>query len=245
MVIAKHDRAHEELSRQFHDREVDKEYLGGAIARALHAPWRSGHPYRSTGRSPQVSGVAVERCRNPRVRPADGGQVAELTARLADTDIVVANAALPATGKLDDFTSEQLNRALDVNLRVPMQMTQQLLPRMLRRGRGHFVYISSIAGKLPSARVPIYSATKAGLRGFCGSLRQDLHGSGVSASVVFPGTMMDAGMLARRASSVRTGHKGNFVRLRRASRDRRGSRRTWPKRRRRTAHPHHGEVRWP
>jgi short-subunit dehydrogenase len=115
---------------------------------------------------------------------------------------------LPATGKLDDFTPEELNRALDVNLRVPMLMTQQLLPGMLRRGRGHFVYISSIAGKVPSARVPIYSATKAGLRGFCGSLRQDLHGSGVGASVVFPGTMMDAGLLADASLPSTPGTKG-------------------------------------
>ena len=67
---------------------------------------------------------------------------------------------------------------------------------MLRRGRGHFVYISSIAGKVPTSRVPIYSATKSGLRGFCASLRQDLHGSGVGASVVFPGSISDVGLLA-------------------------------------------------
>jgi short-subunit dehydrogenase len=139
---------------------------------------------------------------------ADRAQVVELSARLADTDIVVANAALPATGKLDDFTPEELDRALDVNLRAPMLMTQQLLPGMLRRRRGHFVFISSIAGKVPSARVPIYSATKAGLRGFCGSLRQDLHGSGVSASVVFPGTMTDGGMLADVHLPTAPGTKG-------------------------------------
>jgi short-subunit dehydrogenase len=182
--------------------------LGSAIARALHA---RGARLILTGRreealtslASQLNPAAIVVC-----DLADSGQVAELTARLADTDIVVANAALPATGKLDDFTPEQLNRALDVNLRVPMLMTQQLLPGMLRRGRGHFVYISSIAGKLPSPRVPIYSATKAGLRGFCGSLRQDLHGSGVSASVVFPGTMMDGGMLADARLPSTPGTKG-------------------------------------
>jgi short-subunit dehydrogenase len=77
-----------------------------------------------------------------------------------------------------------------------MLMTRQLLPGMLHRRRGHFVYISSLAGKVPSPRVTIYSAAKVGLRDFCGSLPQDLHGSGVSASVVFPGTMTDAGLLA-------------------------------------------------
>lgn len=128
--------------------------------------------------------------------------------RLADTDIVVSNAALAATGKLDDFTPEELDRALDVNLRVPMLMTQQLLPGMLRRRRGHFVYISSIAAKIPSARLPVYSATKYGLRGFSASLRQDLAGSGVSSSVVFPGSVVDAGMLADAHLPAAPGSKG-------------------------------------
>jgi len=79
---------------------------------------------------------------------------------------------------------------------------------MLRRRRGHFVYISSIAGKVPSSRVPIYSATKSGLRGFSASLRLDLYGSGVSASVVFPGSVIDAGMLADAQLPVNPGSKG-------------------------------------
>lgn len=182
--------------------------LGAAIARALHA--RGARLFLTDRRkedleslASQLNGAEAFVC-----DLADSGQVADLAARLTSTDIVVANAALPATGKLEDFTPEQLNRALDVNLRVPMLMTQQLLPGMLQRGRGHFVYISSIAGKLPSARVPIYSATKAGLRGFCGSLRQDLHGSGVGASVVFPGTMTDAGLLADAGLPSTPGTKG-------------------------------------
>jgi short-subunit dehydrogenase len=182
--------------------------LGGAIARAVHARGarliltdRREDALKSV--ASQLNGAEIVVC-----DLADREQVGELGVRLANTDIVVFNAALPATGKLDDFTPEQLERALDVNLRAPMLMTQRLLPAMLRRRRGHFVYISSIAGKVPSARVPIYSATKAGLRGFCGSLRQDLHGSGVSASVVFPGTMTDAGMLADAHLPTSPGTKG-------------------------------------
>lgn len=182
--------------------------LGGAIASALNA---KGARLILTGRreeelkglASQLNGAEIVVC-----DLADREQVAGLTARLADTDIVVANAALPATGRLEDFTPEELDRALDVNLRVPMQMTQQLLPGMLRRRRGHFVYISSISGKLPTARAPIYSATKYGLRGFCASLRQDLHGTGVSASVVFPGSVTDAGMLVDARIGVPPGSKG-------------------------------------
>jgi short-subunit dehydrogenase len=182
--------------------------LGGAIARALHG---RGARLILTGRreealkslASELNGAEIVVC-----DLADRGQVAGLIARLADTDIIVANAALPATGRLDDFTPEELDRALDINLRVPMLMTQQLLPGMLHRRRGHLVYISSISGKLPTARQPIYAATKYGLRGFSASLRQDLRGSGVSASVIFPGSVRDAGMLADAHLPVAPGSKG-------------------------------------
>ncbi|MEU4313835.1 SDR family NAD(P)-dependent oxidoreductase [Nocardia sp. NPDC024068] len=182
--------------------------LGGAIARTLHA---RGARLVLTGRrrealeslASELNGADIAVC-----DLADRRQVVDLASHLADADIVVANAALPATGKLEDFTSEQLDRALDVNLRAPMLMTQLLLPGMLRRGRGHFVYVSSIGGKLTMARTPLYAATKFGLRGFCASLRQDLHGSGVSASVVFPGSVRDVGFVADAHLPLAPGSKG-------------------------------------
>jgi len=182
--------------------------LGSAIARALHA---KGARLILTGRreqalkslASQLNGAEIVVC-----DLADRGQVAELGTRLVDTDIMVANAALPATGRLEDFTPKELDRALDVNLRVPMLMTQQLLPEMLRRRRGHFVYISSIGGKFTMARTSIYAATKFGLRGFCAALRQDLHGSGVSASVVFPGSVNDVGFAVDAHLPLAPGSKG-------------------------------------
>ncbi|MGV0807389.1 SDR family NAD(P)-dependent oxidoreductase [Mycolicibacterium setense] len=182
--------------------------LGSAIARALHA---RGARLILTGLREEPLAALASRLAGTQIVVADladRAQVAQLGTQLSDADIVVANAAVPATGKLDDFTPEQLDRALDVNLRAPMLLTQQLLPGMLGGRRGHFVFISSIAGKVPSAWVPIYSATKAGLRGFSGSLRLDLHGSGVSSSVVFPGTMTDAGMLADAGLPANPGSKG-------------------------------------
>jgi short-subunit dehydrogenase len=109
-------------------------------------------------------------------------------------DILIANAALPSSGTLDSFTRQQIDRALDVNLRAPITITHALLPAMLARGRGHLVYISSIAGKVAALRSSLYSATKFGLRGFAGSLRADLKGTGVGVSTVFPGFIREAGM---------------------------------------------------
>jgi uncharacterized protein len=113
-----------------------------------------------------------------------------------DIDILVANAGLPASGALDSFTVDQIDRALDVNLRAPMVLTRELVPRMVAKGRGHLLFVSSLLGKLPAPNSSVYCATKFGLRGFAGSLRAELHDAGVGVSVVLPGFIRDAGMFA-------------------------------------------------
>jgi short-subunit dehydrogenase len=124
--------------------------------------------------------------------------VAEAEA-LGDLDVFVANAGLPGTGRLEELSAEQLTRILHVNLEAPIRATRALLPALLERRSGHFVYVSSLAGKAPSPRSSMYNASKFGLRGFALALRQDLRGSGVGASLVLPGFIREAGMFAEAA----------------------------------------------
>lgn len=111
-------------------------------------------------------------------------------------DVLVANAALPASGLLTELTGEEVDRILEVNLRAPIALAHALAPGMIARGRGHMVFISSLAGKAASPASSLYSATKFGLRGFALGLRADLHDHGVGVSVVLPGFIRDAGMFA-------------------------------------------------
>ena len=83
-----------------------------------------------------------------------------------------------------------------MNLRAPIQLTRTLLPGMLERGRGHVVLVSSLAGKAGLGGLVALLGDKFGLRGFAGGLREDVHGRGVEVTVVFPGFISDAGMLA-------------------------------------------------
>jgi short-subunit dehydrogenase len=183
--------------------------IGRAIARALH---REGATVVLTGRREAELRALSSELGDARVVVcdlADPDDVTRLVAELGDVDIVVANAALPAAGRIDDFTVEEIDRALAVNLRAPMVLARELVPGMLVRGRGHFVFISSIGGKLPTPQLAVYAATKFGLRGFSGSLRQDLAGSGVSSSVVFPGSIIDAGMLVDAGLTAPKGTRGS------------------------------------
>ena len=129
---------------------------------------------------------------------SDREQLAQLTAAAVEQcfDVIVANAALPASGLLTDLTTEQVDRMLDVNLRAPIMLAQAIAPQMIERGSGHLVFISSLSGRSAGPYSSMYSATKFGLRGFALSLREDLRAHGVGVSTVYPGFIRDAGMFA-------------------------------------------------
>ncbi|MBX9639213.1 MAG: SDR family oxidoreductase, partial [Mycobacteriaceae bacterium] len=178
--------------------------LGRAIAKALAE--RGARLIVSSRKSQELDELAVS-------LPGSGhrtivsdlaqpGAGAVLLAEAGPIDVLVANAALPASGKLDSFTAEQVDRALRVNLEVPVQMTRELIPAFTARGSGHFVYISSISGKTATARASLYAATKFGLRGFALCLRDDLRPTGVGVSVVSPGAIGGAGMFADSGASA-------------------------------------------
>jgi short-subunit dehydrogenase len=122
--------------------------------------------------------------------------VERLATEAGAVDVLVANAGLPAAGEIDDYTDEQIDRALAVNLRAPIILSRTLMAGMAARGDGQLVFISSLSGKFATPGSALYSATKAGLRAFATSLRQDLHGTGVGVSTIFPGPIRDAGMWA-------------------------------------------------
>jgi short-subunit dehydrogenase len=127
---------------------------------------------------------------------ASRDDVERLAREASEADILISNAGLPASGKLESFTVNEIDRALDVNLRAPMMLARELGPAMVAKRSGHLLFVSSLYGKAASPGTGVYSATKYGLRGFAAALRQDLRGTGVGVSVVFPGIIREAGMFA-------------------------------------------------
>ncbi|TWS19906.1 SDR family NAD(P)-dependent oxidoreductase [Tsukamurella asaccharolytica] len=121
---------------------------------------------------------------------------ASLLAAAGPVDVVIAGAGLPASGVVWEYTSEEIDRAIDVNLRAPIMLARLASDAMRERGSGHVVFLSSLAGRSASGRMALYNATKFGLRGFALALREDLRPDGVGVSSVLPGPVRDAGMFA-------------------------------------------------
>ena len=171
--------------------------IGGAIAGALHA--RGAHVVLSGRREELLEELRASLGDRAEAIPADLSEH-DGPARLAEAagavDVLVANAALPASGRIEEFAPDAIDRALDVNLRAPIQLTRALLPGMLERGRGHVVLVSSLSGKVGSPRSGLYSATKYGLRGFAAGLREDVEPRGLGVTVIFPGFVSEAGFFA-------------------------------------------------
>ncbi|XP_043711687.1 dehydrogenase/reductase SDR family member 7 [Telopea speciosissima] len=106
----------------------------------------------------------------------------------AGVDYMVHNAAYerPKTGVLD-VTEEGLKATFDVNVLGTISLTRLLAPSMLRRGKGHFVVMSSAAGKVPTPGQAVYSASKHALHGYFHSFRSELLQKGIKVTVVCPG----------------------------------------------------------
>jgi len=173
----------------------------GGLGRAIAAALANGGArlVLSSRTADELAELAASLPGEHRVAVADlalEGSAERLCAEAPGVDVLVANAGLPGSGRLEKFTSDELTRALRVNLEAPIKMARELGPAMRERGGGHLVFISSLAGKAASPRSSVYSATKFGLRGFALSLREDFHGTGVGVSLVMPGFIRDAGMFA-------------------------------------------------
>jgi short-subunit dehydrogenase len=178
--------------------------IGEAIARALRE--RGGELVLSGRRADVLERIAAETGGQPVVADlADRDDVERLLTEAGDIDVLVLNAALPASGSMPEYTVEQIDRAIDVNLRAPVVMAKLAGDAMAARGRGHIVFISSLSGKASNAGSALYSATKFGIRGYSLGLRGDLAARGVGVSCVFPGFISDAGMFVNSGAELQRG----------------------------------------
>lgn len=169
--------------------------LGDAIARACAA--RGAKVLLTGRREAPLRELAEELGAEAVVADlANRDDVARLVATFRELDALVSNAALPGSGKVETFSIEEIDRAVEVNLRVPVVLSRQFTPAMVERGRGHVVFVSSLGAVFPTPGLAIYNATKSGLASYGLSLRGELGIQGVGVSIVYPGPIRDAGMWA-------------------------------------------------
>ena len=113
-------------------------------------------------------------------------------AALGVVDVLVNNAGIGIPGLLHEVPVADLERELRTNLLGPMLITRRALPSMLERRRGDLVFISSMNVLEVRPFQLGYTASKAGLEGMAHTLRKDLEGTGVRATIVRSGPTRSA-----------------------------------------------------
>ncbi|KAI0546566.1 hypothetical protein F4679DRAFT_408299 [Xylaria curta] len=119
------------------------------------------------------------------------GFVEKLPEEFKEIDVLVNNAGLvKGVARAPQIAEEDVNTMFNTNVTGLINMTQAILPIYLRRpngGSGDIINIGSVAGREPYAGGSIYCATKAAVRSFTDSLRQELIASRVRVSEIDPG----------------------------------------------------------
>jgi short-subunit dehydrogenase len=108
---------------------------------------------------------------------------------LGPIDVVVNNAGIPLRRAVERLTMAEVERAMSVNYLSPVAITLALLPRLLARGSGTIVNVSSLGGRLGITHEAAYCASKFALAGWSESLAADLLGTGVRVRLVLPGAI--------------------------------------------------------
>lgn len=112
----------------------------------------------------------------------------ELRGEFGHIDILIANAGIGGTNKeTRGLEPSAVKKVLDINLVGAVNAVHAVLPEMLRRGSGHLVAISSLAGFRGLPKSAAYSASKAGMTAFFESVRLDVQQQGVAVTIIQPG----------------------------------------------------------
>ncbi len=101
-------------------------------------------------------------------------------------DLVVASAGIGRGGSIDEFTAFEMQTMMNINFMGIYHCVRAALPTMRQQQAGHFVFLSSVAGKLGVAFLTGYCASKWAVRGFSSALRVELYGTGIDVTTVYP-----------------------------------------------------------
>ncbi len=115
--------------------------------------------------------------------------VATVERGLGPVDVLVNDAGIALRRPLAEMTDGDWERVLAVNLSGPFYLSRRCVPAMAERRGGRVVNVSSISGRLGTAGMTAYCASKWGLNGFTQALAAEVKDCGVLVAAVLPGSV--------------------------------------------------------
>ena len=126
--------------------------------------------------------------------------------QLKGVDVLINSAGILSFRPFAEEDPEMINRIVQLNTLVPMQLARQVVNRMIAQGSGQIVNVGSTFGSIAFAWFAAYSTSKFGLRGFSEALRRELEGTGVGVTYVAPRavkTKLNSSAIYRMAEAVK------------------------------------------
>ncbi len=120
---------------------------------------------------------------------AVAGLIERVEAEAGPVDIVINNAGVSLIDYFLHHSADDVEAIFRTNLLAPVEICRQAIPPMLKRGEGHIVNISSIAGVLCPPGLVHYGASKAGLSHYTACLRNELQGLPIGTTLVELGSV--------------------------------------------------------
>jgi NAD(P)-dependent dehydrogenase (short-subunit alcohol dehydrogenase family) len=127
---------------------------------------------------------------------ADADDVRRLAAEAGPVDILINNAGVYKFGATADTDDEFFDEHVNLNLRAPYILVQQLVPGMAKRGNGVVVNLSTVVATIPAQMGGIYGATKAGVELLTRVWADEFGRSGVRVNAVQAGPTETPGTAA-------------------------------------------------
>jgi len=112
----------------------------------------------------------------------------KLSEKWGSIDVVIANAGVGHFASIEDLSTEQWNEVIDVNL-TGVFNTIKATVEDLKKSKGYFITIASLAGTNFFAKGAAYNASKFGLVGFTQAVMLDLRQHDVKCSTIMPGSV--------------------------------------------------------
>jgi NAD(P)-dependent dehydrogenase (short-subunit alcohol dehydrogenase family) len=119
----------------------------------------------------------------------DGAAVERAADELGAVDVLVFTAATNVRKRILDYTGEEFDRVVALNLRASFDLVRAFGRTMVERGRGSIVGFSSIRGTTVEPGQSVYAATKAGLVQLLRTAAAEFGPSGVRANAIAPGVV--------------------------------------------------------
>lgn len=120
-------------------------------------------------------------------QPDAAAQVVKALDGDCDVDVLVNNAGFGGHGAFAETDREHELRMLAVNVVALTDLTKQLLPGMVSRGRGRVLNVASTAAFQPGPFMAVYYASKAYVLSLSEALAEEVRGTGVTVTALCPG----------------------------------------------------------